>query len=318
MNAPSFRWRSLAGLRWAVAVAVLLTSGAVVGAVTAHRWWPPAGPTPASDETPNTVKRRPARHAHVAAAIREAPPEAAIAATTPDEMPGPSLAPTAETATPPPIAALLPPTKVAPARPHAASSGFVSGRRAMAMASAAPAPVEMALAPSATPPPQPVPSTLSGETQVLGQAVARLRQHHDATGALAALDLYRQRFPQGTLQREADVARVDALLTLGRDDGALDVLRTLNLQPRGHDQELQVIRGELASSSSCPRAVADFDAVLGQAAPRGLVERALYGRAACRVKQGDGDGATRDLRSYVNRFPSGRFAADARRALGEN
>ncbi|HEY2899077.1 MAG TPA: hypothetical protein VGL59_00775 [Polyangia bacterium] len=318
MNGTSFRWRSLAGLRWGVAVAVLLTSGAVVGAVTAHRWWPPPDPTPSVDQQPTAIKRRPVRRARAGAPVPEAQPETMPLA---DDSPLPPLPAATAKELPPPIAA----TPTAPAampaaaaRTHLANSSFVGGHRLVSMASTAPAPTKATPSPSATPPPQLVPSTLSGETQVLGQAVARLRQHHDATGALMALDLYQQRFPQGTLQREADVARVDALLTLGKDDGALAVLRTLNLQPRGHDQELQVIRGELGSAGSCARAVADFDAVLTQAAPAGLIERALYGRAACRVKQGDGDGATRDLRSYLSRFPNGRFATDARRALGQN
>jgi hypothetical protein len=161
-------------------------------------------------------------------------------------------------------------------------------------------------------------TALSVEARLLGHAVGQLRQQRDATGALLALDQYRRQFPAGTLRREAEVARVDALLMLRRDRDALGVLRALRLQSQGRDQELRVIRGELAAASDCPGAVADFDLLLSQTAPVALTERALFGRAVCRARQGDATGSARDLGEYLNRFPTGRFAAEARRSLREN
>ena len=162
------------------------------------------------------------------------------------------------------------------------------------------------------------PSALSSETTLLTDALSHLRQQKDARGALAALDSYDARFPNGTLRREATGARVDALLMLERDEDALTVLRELTLQPRGRDQELRVIRGELAAKTSCASAVSDFDRVLAEAAPAALAERALHGRASCLERLGDGAAATRDLREYLRRFPDGRFAAETRRALSQS
>lgn len=321
---PSFRWRGLAGLRWVIAVAVLLTSGAVIGAVTAHRWWPvPERAASPGDERMPMIKSRPPRRARSGPTTTVDPP-----ATEPAPAVETTLAPSPEenaptpTATSPTAAPPTAPPSIAPAPPlpHVSPTAGPPLRRSVDLALRAPVtatrPAPSPVLPAHAPPPEPVPSTLSGETQVLGQAMARLRRQGDAAGALAALDLYRQRFPRGTLQREADVARVDALLTLGQDGNALAVLRTLSLQPRGHDQELRVIRGELTAATSCPRALVDFDTVLAESAPPALMERALYGRAACRAKQGDDAGAARDLREYLRRFPSGQFAADARRSTG--
>jgi hypothetical protein len=179
------------------------------------------------------------------------------------------------------------------------------------------APATPATVPPPTAAPAAPPTVLAYETRLLGQAVARLRQRRDASGALVALDIYQSQFPNGNLHHEADVARVDALLMLGRDHDALALLQTLRLLPQGRDQELRVIRGELAAATDCSRAVADFDRLLAQAAPTGLTERALYGRAVCRTRLGDTSGATHDLADYLDRFPSGRFAAEARRNLGQ-
>jgi Flp pilus assembly protein TadD len=180
-----------------------------------------------------------------------------------------------------------------------------------------PAPRSEPAAPPAAAAP-PTPSALANETALLSAALTRLRHDRDAAGALAALDVYDARAPHGTLRREANVARVDALLMLGRDADALAVLRTLPLQPRGREQELRVVRGELIAPSSCAAAVEDFDHVLTGAPPAPLVERALHGRATCLTKLGDLEGARRDSLEYLRRFPEGRFAAQARRLTGEN
>jgi hypothetical protein len=132
---------------------------------------------------------------------------------------------------------------------------------------------------------------------------------------LGALDRYLLRYPAGALSREARVARVDALLLLGRSTDALAALEALPLDPYGRSIELQVIRGELRAGSSCARAEEDFSAVLVRVPEGPLAERALYGRAVCRVKRGDHAAAAADMRAYLNRFPSGAHAAWARRWL---
>jgi len=155
----------------------------------------------------------------------------------------------------------------------------------------------------------------SEEILALRQAVSLLRGRHDAPAALAALDAYLARFPAGVLIPEARVARVDALLMLGRADEALRALDRLPLDAHRRSTELQLIRGELRARSDCGRAEPDFTAVLARAPTPPFEERALYGRAACRSAQGNASGAATDLRAYVDRFPHGAHADWARRWL---
>jgi TolA-binding protein len=172
-----------------------------------------------------------------------------------------------------------------------------------------------------TPPPVPPPvernepTPTSPEITALEQAMSLLRGKHDAPAALAALDHYIARFPDGALAREARVARVDALLMLDRADDALWALEELPLDAQRRGTELQLIRGELRARTDCARAEADFTAVLGRVQPGTLEERALYGRAVCRSAQGNRGGAADDLRRYVERFPNGAHAGWAHRWL---
>ena len=156
------------------------------------------------------------------------------------------------------------------------------------------------------------------EVQTLQRAMGLLRGKHDAPAALAALDDYVARFPSGMLAPEARVARIDALLMLGRSDEALQALEALPLDAHRRSTELQLIRGELRARADCGRAEADFTAVLGGVRTAALEERALYGRATCRSSQGDAGGAAEDLRLYVDRFPNGAHAEWARRWLQNN
>lgn len=159
----------------------------------------------------------------------------------------------------------------------------------------------------------PAPGALAQETRLLGQALRHLRQRRDGASALALLDEYAGRFPGGTLAAEATRARIDALLLLERRDEALRSLDAASLEPLGRSQELLVIRGELRGRTDCATAIADFDLALSRSAPSSLVERALYGRAICAARLGRDDAARTDARAYLARYPSGRFAAGARR-----
>jgi hypothetical protein len=127
--------------------------------------------------------------------------------------------------------------------------------------------------------------TLSEEIRALDQSIGLLRRDRDPDAALSTLDAYLARYPHGVLNREARLARVDALLMLQR------------------------------ARSDCARAEEDYSAVLARSSDAALVERALYGRGACRAKRGDGRGAAEDLRRYLERFPSGAHAAWARQWL---
>ncbi len=158
------------------------------------------------------------------------------------------------------------------------------------------------------------PSTLALESELLQRALAKLRRDRDPNGALQLLDDYQTRYPRGVLSLEAAVARVDALLSLGRRAEALERLSRLPLERVGRRIELQLVRGELYSDRDCNRAIADFSAVLTLGSDGPFAERAMYGRAMCRLRQSD-PAATNDLRSYLARYPNGRFADAMRQQL---
>ena len=170
------------------------------------------------------------------------------------------------------------------------------------------------------PAPPPSPSALAQESRLLAGAIHKLRQEHDPGQALAMLDEHRARFAaKGALEPEANVTRIEALLRLGRHDQALGLLDGLALTRAGVGREMLVARAELRAEKG-RRAVAlnDFNSLLSADAPPDLItERALYGRATCRAQMGDGTGARADLEDYLARFPTGRFADQARTLIGK-
>jgi hypothetical protein len=133
-----------------------------------------------------------------------------------------------------------------------------------------------------------------------------------ATQALRQIDQHLRDFPHGTLELEARVARVDALLVLGRRDDARRELSTLPIERVGRKYELRLIRAELRADQDCSAALSDFQVLVEQALPAAFAERALFGRGACLLRLGDDAGAARDFARYLERFPNGRFAAQIR------
>jgi TolA-binding protein len=167
--------------------------------------------------------------------------------------------------------------------------------------------------PSTRPPPAEDPS--AGESALVRAAITALGAH-DAAGALERLQDYRARFPRGLLAREADVVRVDALLALGRKRDALAALEALPIAELPRRTELLVVTGELrASLGQCRGAGEAFDRALADATGP-LRERVLYGRAVCLANVGNTSTARAAFDEYLRQFPSGRFAAESRRALG--
>jgi len=162
---------------------------------------------------------------------------------------------------------------------------------------------------------EPVPSRIAEESRLLTAALQLLRQQHDARSALSALDEYSQRFPSGTLTREATLARIDALLELDDRVHALEILDRTQLTELPRARELAVLRGELRGAvGRCNQAVADLGSALDGSGDA-LEERALWGRASCRSRLGDSAGARSDLGQIISRFPQGNFASKARQAL---
>jgi tetratricopeptide (TPR) repeat protein len=162
--------------------------------------------------------------------------------------------------------------------------------------------------------PVPSESALAEESKLIADATQKLNHGGDAAGALAVLDRYRSRFPDGKLAAAALVQRVKALRALSRGAEAMALLD----RSEGLDNQLRLLRGELrAENGRCDDALSDFDATLDSPKSGGFEERALYGRASCRSRTGHPDDARRDLERLIERFPSGKLAAEARRALAE-
>ena len=259
-------------LRWAAVAAVLLLSSGVFaarGTTILHsvRRLLASAPAPMSDV------RRP-RPAPIA-------PSISFDAIVPADPIAPLKAP----APPPPVAA--PPPAPRPRRPRAPVAVALAPAREAPSPVATPRPPAPGPAPSSRPA---APSPLAEEVETIAHGVRKLRRDHDPAGALAALDRYRTRFPAGTMAREAERLRVEALVALGRRREALARLEALGVDG---DLELRLARAELSIPGRCERALGDFDAVVA-AAPATLLERALYGRARCRRELGDAAGSARD------------------------
>jgi hypothetical protein len=174
-----------------------------------------------------------------------------------------------------------------------------------------PAPVGTAL---------PVPSSRLGrEAASLEAALSALRSGSkgSAARALSRIDHHLREFPRGTLELEARMARVDALLLLGRRQEAKRELAGLPSENVGRNRELRLIRAELRADEDCRAALADFQALLEQPLPGAWQERALFGRGACLLRLGDTAGAERDFARYLEQFPSGRFAEQIRAQRGK-
>lgn len=166
------------------------------------------------------------------------------------------------------------------------------------------------LRPLVEPPPVPA-ADAPDEARLVARAFRHLRSEGDAKAALAALDERDHLFGAGALATEAALARAEALLLLGRTDDALPILVGLRT---GLTRDVRVARAELlAKAKRCSEAMADFDVALGGAPV--TRERALYGRASCRLQTARPDGAEADLNDYLREYPQGRFAPAVREAL---
>ncbi|MES1185258.1 MAG: hypothetical protein ABUL60_15715 [Myxococcales bacterium] len=157
-------------------------------------------------------------------------------------------------------------------------------------------------------------SRLGQEAASLANALSALKSggKDNAARALQAIERHLQAFPGGSLELEARVARVDALLVLGHRQEARRELSALPIDSVGRKNELRLIRAELRADDDCRAALSDFQVLVDLPLPAPWAERALFGRGACLLKLGDRAAAERDFDRYLARFPSGRFAAQIR------
>jgi hypothetical protein len=237
-------------------------------------------------------------------AARETP--GPVQVTAPVERPVPSPAETRPTLSPPELSP-----------PPAATGMPVLPSRGQTVAPVE-RPVAISLPAQATPTVgQPGPSRLARESRLLAGAISKLRQEGQPEQALAILDRHRSELASGALAPEANATRIEALLRLGRNGQALALLDGRRLSAQGLGREMLIARAELrADKGRTSAAFADFDLVLSTSIQTdAIAERALYGRATCRAKSGDWNGARGDFQKYINTFPQGRFARDARSAL---
>jgi hypothetical protein len=162
---------------------------------------------------------------------------------------------------------------------------------------------------------QPMPhfTEAASESHVIAVALRKLRQDHDARGAIDALEQYRASFPNGRLGAEAGLIRVEALLSLGERAEALHALdgdSAIGQGPRS--RELLVLRGELrASTNRCSEAVSDLGKSLSASPHDAIDARALFARASCLSRLHQYEAARRDLEQYQAHFPNGANAAVA-------
>jgi hypothetical protein len=265
---------------WSMAIAGLILSGG--GMVAAGVAWRSVAmkrpaPSPADEPVPASAKPRHIGGRH------EAPP-----ATPPDVLPDPEV-----TLEPPPAPPPLP-LSLRPVRAPARAQD---------------------LGPLTQPPPAAV-TDAPDEARLVARAFRHLRSEGDAAAALAALDERERQFGAGALATEAALARAEALLLLGRTDEALPILVGVHDPRTGLTPDVRVARAELlARARRCVEAVDDFDALLAPGAARATRERALYGRASCRLQVGHTKGAQIDLDQYLMEYPQGRFAPAVRAAL---
>ena len=280
---PRIRW----GLTWALAVFALMfgvTLGAAAQSWISKRWAAPrAQPAPAN--LPSSPPRR-APHAHNLS------------------VPGPTLVEAPAVAELSISASLDVPSTSVQRRPALAGQARAQHPR-VKVASVSPMPFLV----------QPTPhfTESASESHFIAVALKKLRQNHDARGAIDALEEYRASFPNGRLGAEAGLIRVEALLSLGERAEALHALdgdSAIGQGPRS--RELLVLRGELrASANRCSEAVSDLGKSLSASPHDAIDARALFARASCLSRLHQYEAARRDLERYQAHFPNGANAAVA-------
>ena len=166
--------------------------------------------------------------------------------------------------------------------------------------------------------PKPAPSEggVHQATTYLTRAVRALRVEHAPKTALLLLNRHADELERNGFAREALLLRVEAMLALGRQDEVLRLLDSTPLTDGTGSRALLVMRGQLrAAANRCPEGLGDFNFVLAEAGRP--PKPALLGRALCRKKLGDSEGAKTDLDRYRKEFPGDGAADDPERPAAQ-
>jgi hypothetical protein len=163
--------------------------------------------------------------------------------------------------------------------------------------------------------PAPARSARPQATRYLTQAVRALRVEHSPESALLLLDRHAQELSGNAFSHEALLLRVEAMLSRGRRGEVLRLLDSLALIDASSPRALLLMRGQLrAEANRCAESVGDFSLVLAEA--RRPPRPALLGRALCRNKLGDREGARADAERYRREFPGDPAIDDVERTAG--
>ncbi|MDX2020447.1 MAG: hypothetical protein SF187_09400 [Deltaproteobacteria bacterium] len=143
-----------------------------------------------------------------------------------------------------------------------------------------------------------------------------LRADKNPALALQRLDDFADAFPASRLLSEAQLARVEALVATSNYGEATRALELVHPESNRLRRMVRVTRGELlVKQNACEQAMVEFDTVIAESVQDVFDERALYGRASCRLESGDVAGARSDLARYLERHPKGVRASNIKKQL---
>lgn len=137
----------------------------------------------------------------------------------------------------------------------------------------------------------------------------------DAVGAERDYLAYLRDYPQGALAQEAALSVIELQLQRSAFPAALAQMdRFLREHPSSErSNKVHLLRGDVMRSLGRPQlAIGEYALVHGGGTEE---DDALYFSASCRGTLGQADAAAEALRGYLQRFPQGRHAAEARAGL---
>ncbi|MFT3839405.1 MAG: tetratricopeptide repeat protein [Myxococcaceae bacterium] len=139
---------------------------------------------------------------------------------------------------------------------------------------------------------------------------------HLPSAALDTFSRYQREYPSGTLIQEVEISVIEIELQQRSFDDALTNMNSFLSRHANSERasELHLRRADLfRARGDCAKAIDDY----AQAKAPAQADDATYFTAWCEQRMGERDDAEKSLRKYLDRFPSGRHAKEARAVLGE-